>query len=138
MSRYGPAGGGGPIWINPDIPGLPKERQEPLKVVHDWATITPHETMKSTIRRTDTVQRSAKASCIEFDGQVTLDGALHADMGSTSSRSMVKRCLGTEVAPAVVKSLAGATQQIVEVRDAISSTEAEILSKGGHISVVLH
>lgn len=59
-------------------------------------------------------------------------------MGSASSRAMVKRCLGKEVAPAVVKSLAGATQQIIEVRDAISSSEADILSEGGNMSVVLH
>lgn len=93
--------------------------------------------MKSTIRCTDTVPLSATASCIKFHGQVTFDVPPDADMGSASSRTMVKHCLGAEIAPAVVKSLAGATQQIIEVRDAIHRLKPTF-SEGGSMSVVLH
>ena len=41
----------------------------------------------------------------------------HPDMGNASSFNIAQQCLGPEVAPPVVKSLAGATQQVIEVRN---------------------
>lgn len=44
----------------------------------------------------------------------------HAAMGIASSLAMTKNCLGPEVAPVVVKLLAGGTQGTIEVKHEIS------------------
>ena len=48
-------------------------------------------------------------------------------MGNASSFAIAQQCLGPEVAAPVVKSLAGATQQVIEVRNQYRHTKSKRL-----------
>lgn len=54
-------------------------------------------------------------------------------MGNASSFAIAQQCLGPEVAAPVVKSLAGATQQVIEVRNQCCHTkiEAHMITSNG-------